>query len=505
MNVAARSVNNALDLRQLLANIAEAPATAINGLTDDSRRVRRGDLFLALEGESGHGLAHAEAAIAAGAAAVAWDSSTGDAAEARGPVPFVAVADLAAQQGEIANRWYSWPSRSLDVFAVTGTNGKTTVAFLIAQCLQRLGERCGYLGTLGHGIEELSADSDLTTPPCIRLQGALAGMRADGATDVAIEASSHALAQGRLTGTRLNAAIFTNLSRDHVDYHGDMEAYGETKARLFTDFECQHRIIGIDCEFGRQLATRCGDEVITTSALSARPANGQRYVIVRSAVAGSSGSKVRVTSSWGEGEVTVPLPGEFNIANAMQVFALLLARGIDFDDAREVMAQMSAPPGRLQAVTGSDLSLPQVYVDYAHTPAALEAVLQALRAHTAGHLWCVFGCGGDRDVGKRPLMGATVDRLADRAVVTNDNPRSEAPQKIIAEILDAMQASTVAIEDRAAAIAYAVRHAAPGDTVLIAGKGHENYQIIGSERLDFSDFEVALANIRKRSPNGAQA
>ena len=325
-------------------------------------------------------------------------------------------------------------------------------------------------------------------------------MRSSGAEQVAIEASSHALAQNRLAGTRLDAAIFTNLSRDHVDYHGDMEAYAETKARLFSEFECNHRIVAVDCEFGRQLATRCGDDVITTSALSARSAKGRRHVIVRSAVADPDGSTIRITSSWGDGELTIPMPGDFNISNAIEVLALLLAKGIDFNDAREVMGQVSAPPGRLQEVAArGEPGLPRVYVDYAHTPAALEAVLQALRAHTAGDLWCVFGCGGDRDAGKRPLMGATVDRLAEHAVVTNDNPRSEAPGKIIGEVLAPMREGAIAIEDRAAAISYAVEHAVPGDTVLVAGKGHENYQIVGTERRDFSDYQVAHESIKRRA------
>ena len=506
MNVAAEHVRRSLDLAELLENIAEAPAVSLRGITDDSRRVKDGDLFVALQGSSGHGLEHAEAAIAAGAAAIVWDASTGDPHLAAGSIPFVAVDNLASHQGELANRWYDWPSRSLDVFAVTGTNGKTTVAFLAAQCLQRLGQRCGYLGTLGHGIDELSIDTGLTTPPCFVLHGALDDMRSLGAAQVAIEASSHALAQNRLAGIRLDAAIFTNLSRDHVDYHGDMDAYAETKARLFSEFESNHRIVSVDCEFGRQLATRYGDDVITTSAFSARSAKSRRHVIVRSAVADADGSTIRITSSWGDGELTIPMPGDFNISNAVEVLALLLAKGVDFNDAREVMGQISAPPGRLQEVmAGAGPGSPRVYIDYAHTPAALEAVLQALRAHTAGDLWCVFGCGGDRDVGKRPLMGATVDRLAEHGIVTNDNPRTEPPGKIIGEVIAPMNEGAIAIEDRAAAIDYAVTNAMPGDTVLVAGKGHENYQIVGTERRDFSDYQVARESIKRRAASGTRA
>ena len=499
MNVAAAPMTKTHDLRQLLLGIADAPRVAIHGICDDSRNVVDGDLFVALQGDTSHGLEYADAAVQAGAAAVIWDSSTGQSVVEERSVPFVAVEDLSVRVGEVANRWFGQPSRSLDVFGVTGTNGKTTVAYLIAQCLQNLGQQCGYIGTLGHGIHELTIDLGLTTPPCLALHGELAEMQADGATQAAIEVSSHALSQDRLAGMHFDAAIFTNLSRDHVDYHGDMESYGASKARLFTDFDCTHRIISFDSEFGRQLASRCEGGVIATSALSSHSTKGHQHVVVRSAVANANGSSVRVTSSWGDGEVRIPMPGDFNISNAIEVLALLLAKGIEFDDAREAIAQISAPPGRMQSVHASgDQSLPQVYVDYAHTPAALEAALQALRAHTIGDLWCVFGCGGERDRGKRPLMGTVVQQLADCAIVTNDNPRGEAPAKIIDDVLGAMDASALAIEDRAAAIAYAIQHAAPEDTVLIAGKGHENYQIVGDERRDFSDFHAARANMHIR-------
>ena len=506
MNAAAGSIHTELDVRQLLGGHSALPAVNVRHITDDSRQVAEGSLFIAVQGQRGHGLEFADAAIDAGAAAVAWDSSTGDASLAHGAVPFLAVDGLAGQLGAIANRWFGSPSEALDVYAVTGTNGKTTVAYLIAQCLQHMGLRCGYLGTLGYGVDDINDRFGLTTPPCIALHGALADMRSGGATHVAMEASSHALSQNRLDGVRLKAALFTNLSRDHVDYHGDMAAYAESKARLFKQFDVDHQIVCVDSEFGRQLAAECGGDVITTSALSARSARGHRNVIVRSAVASGAGSRVRVTTSWGEGDVSIPLAGEFNISNAIIVFALLLANGVSFDEAREALAHVAAPPGRMQAVlNGDDQTLPQVYVDYAHTPTALEVALQALRAHTAGRLWCVFGCGGNRDVGKRPLMGATVNRLADFAIVTNDNPRGESPQQIIQEVLAAMDTSAVAIEDRGSAIAYAIANAREGDTVLIAGKGHENYQIIGKERRDFSDYETARATLRSLAANGVQA
>jgi len=498
MSMPAERLADSLDLQQLLDGIVDAsvdaPAVPISGITDDSRRVQDGTLFIACRGATHHGLEFAAQAIDAGAAAIAWDRSSGDATLAAGAVPFIAIDALDARLGEIANRWYDWPSHSVDVAGVTGTNGKTTVAFLIAQSLQRLGRSGAYVGTLGSGIDELEIDLGLTTPPCLDLQQKLAGFRDHGATHAAIEVSSHALDQNRLAGMRFDAAIFTNLSRDHVDYHGDMQAYGASKARLFTDFECRHRIISLDTEFGQQLADRCGGDVITTSTRFDRVANGRPYVFVRSVVATPTGSRVSLISSWGNGDVEIPLPGEFNVANVIEVMAYLFAIGVDFDDVREVVNGLGAPPGRMQPVTGAEESdLPQVFVDYAHTPAALEAALRALRPHVRGTLWCVFGCGGDRDRGKRPVMGKIVGRLADRAVVTNDNPRGEAPGSIIADILAGMDARAVAIEDRAAAIGWAIEQAGPADAVLVAGKGHEDYQLIGDERLDFSDFQTARA------------
>ncbi len=499
MSMPAERLRPAMNLERLLAGIIAAPPLAIAGLADDSRRVAAGDVFLACQGATHHGLEFAQSAIDAGAVAVLWDAATGDERLATGSVPFVAIDRLADRLGEIANRWYDWPSHAVDVIGVTGTNGKTTVSFLTAQCLTRLGYRSAYIGTLGQGIDELDVDLGLTTPPCLELHKTLAEFRDAGATHAAIEVSSHALAQRRIDGLRLNAAVFTNLSRDHVDYHGSMRAYADTKARLFTDYECRHRVVSIDTDFGQELADRCGSDVIMTSTRFDRVANGRPYVFVRSVVATAGGSRVAITSPWGSGELDIPLPGDFNVSNSIEVLALLFAWGVDFDDARDVMGRLSAPPGRMQAVTPpGDTEVPQVYVDYAHTPAALEAALKALRPHARGRIWCVFGCGGDRDRGKRPVMGRVVNRLADRSVVTNDNPRSEPPETIIAEVLAGMDTSAIVIENRAAAIAYAIREARPADTVLIAGKGHEDYQLIGDQRLDFSDYQLARANIEAR-------
>ena len=476
-------------LAELLRGYAEAPPLPVSGIASDSRCLNKGYLFLACQGMSGHGLDYLDDARAAGVCAVAYDASTA-AAPADVGIPMFAVENLGDKLGEIANRFYDRPSEKLRVIGVTGTNGKTTVAWLIAQCAQLLGERCGYLGTLGHGVDELSGGAGMTTPAAVELHGRLDEFVKADANFAAVEVSSHALSQRRVDGVRFDAALFTNLSRDHLDYHATMREYFESKARLFLEYGARHRIINLDTEWGTQLAARCGQDVVTVSTNFDRVANGRPYVFVRSVVADRRGSDVSFTSSWGDGRYLSPLPGDFNVANSSMVLALMLRLGVGLDDACDALSNVTAPPGRMQRVPGAG-----VYVDYAHTPAALEVALRALRSHCRGRLWCVFGCGGERDAGKRPLMGRTAERFADRIVVTSDNPRNEPADAIINAIVDGLvrPGRATVIEDRAAAIAWTLGQAADDDVVLVAGKGHENYQEIGGERRPFSDFGVATA------------
>ncbi|MEQ8205696.1 MAG: UDP-N-acetylmuramoyl-L-alanyl-D-glutamate--2,6-diaminopimelate ligase, partial [Woeseia sp.] len=409
--------------------------------------------------------------------------------------------DLADRVGEIANRWFATPSAAMKVCGITGTNGKTTVAWLLAQSWQLLGERCAYIGTLGTGIDEINDVYGLTTPDCIELHRQFADFRDAGAARAALEVSSHALSQGRLNGVQIDAALFTNLSRDHIDYHGDMAAYGDSKARLFSEFSPQHQIICIDSEFGLALAARCGASAILVASSTAAQAGNNRYVFAQSIAPQADGTFVQVASSWGDGQLVLPLYGQFNVANALQVIALLLSSGVPFAAALDVLQAVQAPPGRLQLVTTPQQhELPTVFVDYAHTPAALEAALTALAPHCQGKLWCVFGCGGDRDKGKRPQMGAVAERCADKAILTSDNPRSEDPLAIMRDAQQGMSGAEVAIEDRASAIAFAISNAAATDVILIAGKGHENYQVIGERRLPFSDYQVARQNLSQWCP-----
>ena len=500
MSMPAHQLTSSMTLAELLTGLADAPDIAIAGIASDTRDLGSGFLFLACGGINSHGLDYAAQAVAAGAVAIAYDSSTTSAAPDV-DVPLIAVDGLRGRLGEIANRFFDHPSRTVRVLGVTGTNGKTTVAWLLAQCLQRLGRPSGYAGTLGYGMSDVDLDvaEGMTTPDVIEVHRRLATFRDSGAHYAVTEVSSHALAQNRINGICVDSALFTNLSRDHLDYHGDMQAYAEAKARLFVDANPTRRIVNVDTDFGAELITRCGPDAIAVSTNLDRAVNGRPHVFVRSVVAKSGGSEVTIRSSWGNGAALVPLPGDFNVANAVMVLTFLLSDGIPFDEAVAVLSKAEAPPGRMQRVAVG--SGPEVYVDYAHTPNALESALSALRPHARGKLWCVFGCGGNRDSGKRPLMARAAERLADRIVVTTDNPRNESPGDIISAISDGFrdrERATI-IEDRAAAIAWAISNAAPADVVLLAGKGHENYQMVGNERRDFSDYGVAAANLLARS------
>ena len=496
MSMPAEHLHSTPNLADLLQGFADAPSILLAGVSSDSRSLKPGDLFLACGGANSHGLDFVADAVTANVAAIAWDSDTADSPSTEVGVPMIAVPGLASHLGEIANRFYGRPSDAIRVCGVTGTNGKTTVAWLVAQCCERLGQACGYVGTLGTGIGEIEGGEGMTTPGAVDMHRHLAGFRDAGAAFAAIEVSSHALSQNRVDGVAFDTVMFTNLSRDHLDYHGDMRSYGEAKAKLFFDYRARSRIVNLDTEFGSELAGRCGQDVVTVSTRFDRVANGRRYVFVRSVVSRKEGSLVRVASSWGGGEFELPLPGDFNVANAVLVLAALLSNGVDMDDACEVLGSVTAPPGRMQRVDNKGGG-PVVYIDYAHTPAAIEGALGALRQHCKGKLWCVFGCGGERDPGKRPKMGRVAERRADRVVITSDNPRSESPGAIIEDIVAGLEhpdRATV-LDDRAAAIAWAISAASNDDVVLIAGKGHEGYQQLADGRIDFSDYGVAHASL----------
>jgi UDP-N-acetylmuramoyl-L-alanyl-D-glutamate--2,6-diaminopimelate ligase len=473
-------------LRELLEGIARVPGVAnreVRGLQVDSRRVQPGDLFLALPGMVADGRDFIGDAVASGAVAIAYE--TGDGFTLRGaPVPAFAVPGLRRQIGVIADRFYGAPSRRIVVIGVTGTNGKTTCTQLLAQALDRPPRRCAVIGTLGYGFPGALDASIHTTPDAVTVHRLMAEFIGRGAAQVAMEVSSHALEQGRVNGVSFDVAVFTNLTRDHLDYHGDMEAYGRAKAGLFAAAGLKYAVINHDDGFGRRLLS--GIEAPVTALSYGLEGGDVRAREVRPL---PDGLLLRVTTPDGDVELRSPLVGRFNASNLLAVLATLLALGVKAEDAAARLARAQAPSGRVERFGGAK-GLPLVVVDYAHTPDALEKILLALREHARGKLWCVFGCGGDRDRGKRPAMGEIAERLADRVLLTDDNPRHESGDAIIADILGGMRASTEVIRDRRAAIAAAIRGAGEGDIVLIAGKGHEDYQQVGDERRPYSDREV---------------
>lgn len=469
----------------------------IHDLFLDSRAVTPGSLFFAYPGAKADGREFIAQAVARGAVAIAYEAGDGFRvkAEATPEVLWLPVENLQARVGEVAARFYEHPTSALRVIGVTGTNGKTSITHFVAQALHHAGRRSAVLGTIGNGVWPTLAASLHTTEDPITLQKTLAEFRAMGVTDVAMEVSSHALAQGRMTGTVVDTAVFTQLSRDHLDYHGTMEAYAAAKARLFVHPGLQHAVINLDDPWGQQyLANLPANVRAITYSMEGRIYPNTAYVNAARIETTDTGYQIALDSSLGAGELHCALVGKFNIANLLATLGVLLAGGSELQPALEALSHVLPVQGRMQLLGGGEC--PRVVVDYAHTPDALEKALLALKAHCRGQLWCVFGCGGDRDRGKRPLMAAVAARLADRVVITNDNPRTEDPQDIAAEILAGVHDQTrlQVLLDRREAIRWAVQNADRHDMVLIAGKGHEKTQTIGQHTLPFDDaFEVQLA------------
>ena len=476
-------------LRELLDGIARVPGVAnreVRGLQTDSRRVQPGDLFLAVPGMVMDGRDYIGDAVASGAAAIVYEADDGFALRAA-PVPVFGLSGLRHKIGIIAERFYGSPSRRLVVIGVTGTNGKTTCTHLLAQALDQTPRRCAVIGTLGYGFPGALNASMHTTPDAMTLQSLLAYFAEQGAVQVAMEVSSHALEQGRVNGVAFSVAVFTNLTRDHLDYHGDMQAYGKAKAGLFAVEGIKHAVINHDDAFGRSLLAGVDAQIRTLSyGIEGGDVRAREVRLL------PDGLWLRVATPEGETELRSSLIGRFNAYYLLAVLATLLALGVKLGEAATRLSRAHAPAGRVERFGGAR-GLPLVVVDYAHTPDALEKILLALREHARGKLWCVFGCGGDRDRGKRPVMGEIAERLADRVVLTDDNPRHESGDAIIADILGGMSASPKVIRERKAAIAEAIRHADEDDIVLIAGKGHEDYQQVGDALLPYSDRDAVRA------------
>jgi len=484
--VSAIATPPAVDVAALLARLAARPRR----ITADSRRVEPGVAFAAYPGALQDGRAYIPDALARGAAGVLWEPQD-FAWQAAWQAPHVAVPGLRGAVGAVADFLYGSPSQDLWMVGVTGTNGKTSCAHWIAHALDANGRRAAILGTLGNGLVGALAPAAHTTPDACVLHEVLAQLRSAGAVAVAMEVSSHGLDQGRVNGVAFDVALFTNLSRDHLDYHGTMAAYGAAKARLFAWPGLAAAVVNVDDPFGRSLADDVRRRGVRTITYGSSAAD-----IVSTGIAiGARGLVLSVATPWGRGHVETALIGAFNATNLLGVLGVLLASDVPFDAALAALRDLVPPAGRMQRLGGDDA--PLVVVDYAHTPDALEKALTALRpaVRPGRSLAVVFGCGGDRDKGKRPLMGRIAASLADRVVVTSDNPRSEAPQAIAQAIAEGIHAAgnrRYRVElDRAAAIRLALADAGPGDVVLIAGKGHEPYQEIAGRRLPFSDVAVA--------------
>ena len=464
--------------------------TPVKAITADSRNVQVGSLFLAYVGDKVDGRQYIGDAVKKGASAVLWDAEGFD-WPTEYDVENIAIKQLRKQASHIASQFYKNPSSKMWMIGVTGTNGKTSITQWLSQCFNYLNRQTAVIGTLGNGLPNNMAQTSNTTPDPILLQGMLADYVSQKTEVVAMEVSSHGLHQGRVNGVHFDVAVLSNLTRDHLDYHGTFEEYAAAKRRLFDASDLHFAILNADDDFGLTIAEELAD--IGTIVVT--------YGIARGEVRASD---IRFENTYftflaitpqGNAAVKANLIGRFNVYNVLAVLATLLVSKVSLQDAVTAIAQIKAAPGRMQTIGGG--KLPLVVIDYAHTPDALEKVLSTLKAQARSKLICVFGCGGNRDIGKRPLMGKLASEIADAVVVTSDNPREENPDDIIQDIVRSMLGNFAIEEDRAKAISIAILAAKPSDIVLIAGKGHEDYQDIGGFKLPFSDVEQAEKVLKK--------
>jgi UDP-N-acetylmuramoyl-L-alanyl-D-glutamate--2,6-diaminopimelate ligase len=484
-----------VSLTELLSGIVAAPPDVlVSDITLDSRTVTPGAAFLACRGISSHGLQYLERALAGGARVILWEPSPNvDAPRLPSGITACAIPELRSHLGVIANRFFGAPSGQIRIAGFTGTNGKTTCCWLLAQALESSSRRAAYAGTLGVGSPTALKRTSHTTPDCVSVHRELADLHGQGVRFLAMEVSSHALAQERVSGVHFDTAVFTNLSRDHLDYHKTMDAYAETKARLLKWPDVRHRVINMGDVTGRRLAQTLSPDVPLTAiwtGVGGHRETSDTFVQARRVLASNGGLAVEFSSSWGAGRIQSRLIGDFNAENLIAVLAVLLVWDLPLREAVAALEVSAAPPGRMETFRGRS-EQPLAVVDYAHSPDALGKALRAARRHCRGRLWCVFGCGGDRDPGKRPMMGAIAAELADEVIITDDNPRTEDPQQIVDEIIEGIPSGEPVrvIRERARAIATAIAEARGEDIVLIAGKGHEDYQLYGTTSQSFSDRE----------------
>ncbi len=480
-NVVEHSMTRACDW---LGPIARGLTLPIRELHLDSRQVGPGDAFIAVAGERSRDREHVAQAVQRGASLVLVDAEIEGSGFGQLEVPVIVLDGLKQQLGQLARQFYGQASKNLQLVGITGTNGKTSVSYILAQLLGALGHPCAVLGTMGWGFVGEQRDTGMTTPDVVSVHRILARLAADGAEYVAMEVSSHGLQQGRVDGIDFSAAVFTNLSRDHLDYHGDMASYGASKRMLFTR-PLQLAVCNLDDEFGAGLYH---DQAISGPRLAYSLDNPLADVYCRELQYNAKGCKALLQTPWGDGRLHSPLLGPYNLQNLLACITLLGGMGMALPEVLLRAAACTGAPGRMETVHDDKV---RVIVDYAHTPDALEQLLSALKPHVEGSLRLVFGCGGNRDQGKRALMGAVAERIADSIILTSDNPRDEVPLSIIETIRSGMtvQSRPMVEMDRAVAIAAALDAAQAGDVVVIAGKGHEDYQEIQQQRYPFSDRE----------------
>jgi UDP-N-acetylmuramoyl-L-alanyl-D-glutamate--2,6-diaminopimelate ligase len=490
-----------LQLSELLKDIYPVTTNQdcdIQSLALDSRQVKVNTLFIACRGEQYDGRSYINEAIINGAIAIVAEAEGADAVlPLKSKILLLRIPKLQQALSTIAARFYQDPTASLNVIGITGTNGKTSCSHFIARALQKHGKKCGIIGTLGMGFPDQLIPSNLTTPDALTLQSEFAELKKQGAQAVAMEVSSHSLVQQRVNGIHFDIAVFTNLTRDHLDYHGTMENYAAAKQQLFMMPGLRYAVINLDDYQGLQYLQQLPKTVKAYGYSIAGAVADIPLVRAINVVPTERGFRGQIESPWGEGELHSQLLGRFNLSNLLAVLTTLLILEVPLKAALGYLAEMTVVPGRLQVL--HEANQPVVVVDYSHTPDALEKALLALREHCAGKLWCVFGCGGERDRGKRPLMAQVAEKLSDHVIVTDDNPRRESSQTIIQEIVAGFSNAKNAknIPDRRTAITHAIQSAAKQDVILIAGKGHETYQIIGTEKLPFSDVDVALEELKQ--------
>ena len=469
----------------------QAPALTLTDIQLDSRRVGPGSLFVAIRGHQVDGRRFIEQAVAQGATAVVFEED-GEFIPPSTPVPCIGMRDLPAHLSALAGYFYDQPAQKLDLVGITGTNGKSTTALLVANWRTLLGGKAGVMGTIGNGLFGNLIEAENTTGSAVQVQANLAALQEQGADLVAMEVSSHGLVQHRVAALPFAAAVFTNLSRDHLDYHGTMEAYGAAKEQLLLLVDEPNAVINRDDELGAKWLEKYSSAVAFSVNGPIENHSG-RQLTAQQLDFHQQGFRAQINSSWGNGVLSAPLLGRFNVSNVLAAMGVMLVLGYDFHELLATAPQLQPVTGRMECFGGGDT--PLAVVDYAHTPDALEKALQALRVHCTGQLWCLVGCGGDRDRGKRPMMAAMAEQYADRVILTDDNPRTEEPARIMADMVAGLRdPAAVQVEhDRVKAIVLAIGQASKQDIILVAGKGHEDYQIIGTDKRHYSDRETVAA------------